>query len=53
MCIYGNKHRIATYVDEALFQKIEAERAITKETQSSMLYSILEAVFNEEEQVEA
>jgi hypothetical protein len=43
----GDKVQLTTYIDEDLYNKIEAERMKTHESQSGMLYSILEAIFKE------
>jgi hypothetical protein len=45
MQMYGNKIMLTTYVDKELFDIIEAERLKTGESQSGMIYSILEMVF--------
>lgn len=44
---YGDKVLITSYVDEDLYRIIEAERKKTGESQSGIIYSILEAVFRE------
>jgi hypothetical protein len=44
---YGDKIGISTYIDENLYNRIEAERAKTGESQSGIIYSVLEAVFRE------
>jgi hypothetical protein len=44
---YGNKIVVSSYIDENLYKKIEAERAKTGESQSGIIYSVLEAVFSE------
>jgi hypothetical protein len=45
MC--GDKVSLTTYVDVDLYQKIESERKKTNESQSGIIYSVLEAVFRE------
>jgi hypothetical protein len=45
MC--GDKVQLTTYVDLELYNKIENERKKTRESQSGIIYSVLEAVFNE------
>lgn len=47
MRIYNDKVQIVAYIDKELFGKIEAERQQTGESMSGMIYSILEAVFDE------
>ncbi len=47
MQTYNGKARLTTYVDVDLYNRIEEERAKTNESQSGILYSILEAVFRE------
>jgi hypothetical protein len=49
----GDKVQLTTYVDEDLYNIIEAERRKTKESQSGIIYSVLEAVFREPIPVEA
>lgn len=44
---YGDKVLICSYVDIDLFNRIEEERAKTKESQSGIVYSVLDAVFRE------
>lgn len=43
----GDKVSLTTYIDEDLYNIIEAERRKTNETQSGIIYSVLEAVFRE------
>lgn len=44
---YGDKVRISTYIDVDLYNRIEEERQKTNETQSGMIYSVLDACFRE------
>lgn len=43
----GDKITLTTYIDEDLYNKIEAERKKTGESQSGIVYSVLDAVFRE------
>jgi hypothetical protein len=43
----GDKVQLTTYIDEELYNRIEAERMKTNETQSGIIYSVLDAVFRE------
>lgn len=42
---YGDKVGISTYIDENLYNRIETERSKTGESQSGIIYSIIEAYF--------
>lgn len=44
---YGDKILVCSYIDIDLYNRIEAERAQTKESQSGIIYSVLDAVFRE------
>lgn len=47
MRMYGDKVLVSAYIDIDLYHRIEAERAQTKESQSGIIYSVLDAVFRE------
>jgi hypothetical protein len=44
---YGDKVLVSAYIDEDLYNRIEAERKQTQESQSGIIYSVLDAVFRE------
>jgi hypothetical protein len=44
---YSNKIQIVSYIDQELYNRIAEERMKTGETQSGIVYSVLDAVFRE------